>query len=493
MYVGSGYGPALCEGALGIFQPYTYKQRSILILLPLMMLAICTWALSPATSPGLDASQREVLLLTARIFFPGLFVIAVAMVVPAFDRVFQLATVTTVYVLSLMLLPAHLPEILDSPIVCVLMAVSSLLALFPYDSMEEDGFSNHTRRMIVTLFFVAGLPLSTMISVSFIVRQIDVFVLYTMEGTFGDGLLSVIYVPLYILLQSLGMHDMLGNLVSVSYHSRMVTSFVNTVIVCNIFALPATIFFRSLFTRSHVKLFLTLLVVICIMTSSIGTCVSLTLLLLLIFFPGAFGALLITGMCCFLLSYYMQIPAITTVENLYLPDLNYNEARSFFSMDNSNFGVLVGFAVLLPCVIIELSMVLKRDSILDRRRKLRNIATGYALNANSSPELVLLAWLRALGGISNISDVEEDGSWLYIQVVNMDLVSQTTLNSLVPNKMLIDSVNKLYLCDVGDQSRFLHQRLSKFIENNYAQGENEVPLSTPFKIEPMPYIHDNGS
>ncbi|MCK0513632.1 hypothetical protein MXE38_01910 [Anaerobiospirillum sp. NML120448] len=472
---------------MGIFQPYNYKQRSILILLPLMLLAICTWALNPINTPELALNQRDVLLLAARIFFPGLFAIAVALVVPTFDRLFQLTTVTIVYVLSLLLTLSSNISVINSPIICVLSAVSTLLAMLPYSSFEQDRFAGQSRRLFLTLFFVVLLPVVTLLALSVIVKQFNIFILYTLEDKFGEGLLSVIYVPMYLMLQSVGLHDLVGHLITFNYKNNMVTAFVNTIIVCNIFALPATIFFRSLFTKKHINLFLTLLVVVCILTSSIGACVSLILLLLVIFYPGAFGALLITSMSCFLLSYYLHIPAITSVENLYLPDVNFNSTREFFTEGNHNFGMLAAFAVIVPCIIIELSMVLSRENLLDKKRKIRSINRGYTINANSSPELTLLAFLRALGGISNIVDVEEDGSWIYIQVINNDQVSFTALNTLGIKKLLVDNVNNLYLCDVGDQSHFLHQRLSKFIENSFTVSEKEVALSTPFNIEPMPY------
>ena len=472
---------------MSIFQPYNYKQRSILILLPLMLLAICTWALNPINTPELALNQRDVLLLAARIFFPGLFAIAVALVVPTFDRLFQLTTVTIVYVLSLLLTLSSNISVINSPIICVLSAVSTLLAMLPYSSFEQDRFAGQSRRLFLTLFFVVLLPVVTLLALSVIVKQFNIFILYTLEDKFGEGLLSVIYVPMYLMLQSVGLHDLVGHLITFNYKNNMVTAFVNTIIVCNIFALPATIFFRSLFTKKHINLFLTLLVVVCILTSSIGACVSLILLLLVIFYPGAFGALLITSMSCFLLSYYLHIPAITSVENLYLPDVNFNSTREFFTEGNHNFGMLAAFAVIVPCIIIELSMVLSRENLLDKKRKIRSINRGYTINANSSPELTLLAFLRALGGISNIVDVEEDGSWIYIQVINNDQVSFTALNTLGIKKLLVDNVNNLYLCDVGDQSHFLHQRLSKFIENSFTVSEKEVALSTPFNIEPMPY------
>ena len=84
---------------------YGYQHRSILLLLPLMLLAISTWALSNQVAPQLDPGTRNYLLLTGRIFFPGLFVLMVAFVVPTVDRFVQLSVVAAVYVISLLCLP----------------------------------------------------------------------------------------------------------------------------------------------------------------------------------------------------------------------------------------------------------------------------------------------------------------------------------------------------------------------------------------------------
>lgn len=474
---------------------YTYKQRNFLILLPLLLLAISTWSLSPLITPNLDNALRNVLLLSARIFFPGLFVIAVAFVVPTFDRCFQISAVSIVYVISVMMIPSHSIDILINPIICVLTAVSSLLAMLPYQPSPEENFIKHTRRIFVTLFFVIVLPVSTLLSVVLILRQMDMFILYTFDETFGRSFLSVIYVPLYLLLQTLGFHDFVGELITLRYQNNMVTAFVNTVIVTNLFSLPATIFIRSFFTRTHVQLFLTLLVAISILTNSIGSCVSLTLLLLLIFYPGAFCTLLISSMACFILSYLMQVPAITTVDNLYLPDVNLAQTSMSLESNTSSAAMLEIFAIFIPVGLVLLSMFISRERILDRRRKLRSINIGYTITNTTVPELTVLALLRALGGISNISEVEEDGSWLYIQVVSHDPVSLSTIKSMTQDKVLVDRINNIYLCNIGEQSHFLHQRLSRLIENPFGEAEYEVQLSTPFEIKPMPYsnIADNGT
>lgn len=458
-----------------------------------MLLAICTWSLNPLNTPLLTDEMRQVLLLSARIFFPGLFAIAVAFVVPTFDRMFQMTTVAVVYVGAIILILDKNEDILTNPIICVVAAVSSLLALLPYNngyynSMgNEESFINSTRRFIVASIFTILLPIVTLIFAFVCIRQIDIFIIYTLDETFGQSFLSVIYVPIYLLLQTLGFHDLVGELITTHKSSHMVTAFVNTIILTNLFSLPATIFIRSLFTKRHIRLFLTLLVVICILTSSIGSCVSLTLLLLLIFYPGAFSTLLLSSMVCFGLSYFMDVPPITTVDNLYLPDITLASARMFLAHDTNTVAILESFAIFIPVMMVLVTMLISREKGLIKRSKMRSMKAGYSVNPLSSPELTVLAYLRSLGGISNIADVEEDGEWVYIQVVKHDLVSLNDLNNLVLQKVLIDRINKLYLCDVGEQSHFIYQRLIKLMDNRFGEADSEVPLSTPFKITPMPY------
>ncbi len=469
------------------FRTYTYKQRSILILLPLMLLAISTWALSETVTPWIEDQQRALMLLSARIFFPGLFAIAVAFVVPTFDRCFQIATVTIIYVASVMLVPSNRSDLLLNPIICVLAAISSLIAMLPLPMRLDENFINHTRRLFFILCNVIILPTITIIGILLILRQMNIYILYTFDETFGNSILSVIYVPLFLVLQTLGFHDLVGQLVSLRSGSSMSTAFINAIVVSNLFSLPAILFTRSLFTKGHVRLFLTMLVAVAILTNSIGACVSLVLLWLLIFYPGAFSVLLCSSMVCFAFSLLLQAPPLTSEGNLYMPDVRLDSVRLLFN-DNA-LTALEGFAIFIPVILVLFSMWVSRERTIDRKRKWRSVNIGYNINAASTPELKVLAFLRALGGISNIVDVAEDGAWLYIQVASHNHVSVTTLNSMLPEKVLIDRINKLYLCEVGEQSHFLHQRLSKLISNPFGETEFEVQISTPFDIHPMNYEH----
>lgn len=472
------------------FRTYTYKQRSILILLPLMLLAISTWALNESVSPWLDEQRRSVLYLSARIFFPGLFAIAVAFVIPTFDRCFQISTVTIIYVVALLIVPTYRSDLLLNPIICVLAAISSILAMLPYPVRLDENIINRTRRMFLVICSIVVLPTITVLGILLILRQMHIYILYTFDGTFGTSVLSVIYVPLYLVLQTLGFHDFVGELVTLRCNDSMATAFVNAIVVSNLFSLPAILFTRSLFTKGHVRLVLTMLVAIAILTNSIGACVSLILLWFMIFYPGSFAALLGTSMVCFTFSLLLQAPALTSVGNLYMPDISLNTVRLL--LKDQALTALEGFSVFIPVVLVLFSMWISRERSQDRRRKWRSINIGYSINASSTPELKVIAFLRALGGISNVVDVAEDGSWLYIQVASREAVSVSSLNSLLSDKVLIDRLNKLYLCEVGEQSHFLHQRLSKLIANPFGESEYEMQLSTPFDIRPMDYEHRSG-
>lgn len=466
---------------------YGYQHRSILLLLPLMLLAISTWALSNQVAPQLDPGTRNYLLLTGRIFFPGLFVLMVAFVVPTVDRFVQLSVVAAVYVISLLCLPGNPIDFLINPIVCVITAVSTLFALLPYQNGLEDSFVPKPKRILLTCFFVVVLPVITFICLGLILRQINTFILFTFEECFGNSMLSVIYVPIYLILQTLGAQDLVGALVTLRYQNTMVTAFVNAILVTNLIALPTTLFVRSFFTKKHVRLFLTLLVIIAIMTGSIGACVSLTLLMLLIFFPGSFSTLLVTAMSCFALSYLLEVPAITLVQNLYLPDTNLALTTMALNNVNSQIASLEAFALIFPAGLVFFAMFIQRERIRDRKRKLRSLNVGYSIGTTSAPELNALAFLRALGGMSNIIDIAVDGPWLYIQVVNNESVSLGALNGLTQEKVVVDRAAMLYLCNVGEQSNFLHLRLTKFLENPLGEAEYEVQVSMPFHIEPMPH------
>lgn len=444
-----------------------------------MLLAVSTWALSKAITPDLPDELRAELLLSVRICCPGLFAVAVAFFVPTFDRFFQIAMVSINYIALVSFIPMYMPSLSENPIICVVSAITSLFAFLP-NVHHDEGFIHHTRRILLGLMFSIILPIFTATSITLILRQMNVYVLFTFDEIFGRSLLSGIYVPVYLTLQAMGFQDIVSDLVSMSYQNNMVTAFVNTVIVTNMLSLPAALFSRSMFARYHTRLFMALLVVITVLASSIGACVSLTWLIIFVFYPGTFGILMLSSVICFSISYAMRVAPITSVNNLYMPDVNLSYTTLFYS---AQITFLELFAIILPIAVVTLCMTIKRDRSKRRRNKKRSVDFGYSVKATSTPELKLIAFLRALGGVSNIMDVEEDGSWLYVQVIDRDESSHLALNALFRKKILVDRVNRLYLCNIGPDSHFYYTRLSQLIENLFEEEEYKVPLSAPFTLE----------
>ena len=70
-----------------------YQQRSLLILLPLGLLAITTFALDRRIPIGIDYVLQNILLDVFRAMLPGFLAIAIAFMIPTFNRNLQLFSV----------------------------------------------------------------------------------------------------------------------------------------------------------------------------------------------------------------------------------------------------------------------------------------------------------------------------------------------------------------------------------------------------------------
>lgn len=462
---------------------YNYKLRSLLILIPLILLAIVTWSLNRSVTPDIAPDIRVDFLLAARTIFPWLFAVAVSFSVPTFDRMLQISSVTVIYFFTVWISASYNPLLFSNPTLCVITAVSTVLAFLPYESVRRSDYRSVSGTDIIrAVIYALLIPALTFIAAATVIRQVSIVVLYTFDDTFGKGPLSVIYVPIFIFLQTFGFHDIVGELLNNTNHGNIVASFINAVVITDMFSLPAVLFARSMSVKANIRLFLTLLMVITILTGSLGSCVSLTLMLLLIFYPGTFGILSLSAVFCGVLSFFMQVPAVTNVSNLYMPDLNLSHTILFFS---APVAVLEIFSVTVSVIMVFMSALIRKDQLSARKSTERSLSVGYSLAEDSSPELKLLALLRAFDGISNIVDVEADGAWLYVQVADRNRISTATLNVLTQDRLLIDRVNKIYLCETGEQSEFFCKRLSELIENSFGEDHYEVSVSVPFDFRSL--------
>lgn len=452
-----------------------------MILVPLMLMGPATWSLDPAVTPNMPDDIRVKLLLTVRIWFPGLFAVGIAFLIPTISRFLQIASVGGAYLLFAYFCPTYIPSVIYNPMICMVAATSALFAFLPA-STEYDYSRDHTNRLFFGVIFAFILPILTMIGLLLVVKQINTYVQFTFEDIFGKDLTSAVYVPLYILLQTLGMQDLIDRMISIVYQNNLVNAFVNAIIVTNIISLPMAMLVRSLFVKNHMRLFITLLALITWLTSSNGTCVALSWLALLLIFPGVFALLLMSSVLCFFISYINQVGALTTINNLYSPDINLANIYFLFS---SHTTMLEMFAFLLPSTLVACLMICKSEYSKYLKLKAREVNFGYNINKMSSPELKVVAILRSFGGISNIADIEADSNWLYVQVIDRNRVSTSTLNVLTHSKVLMDRVNKLYLCDIGARSQFYCKRIMDLMENHFGEEEYEVPVGTPVPLDSL--------
>ena len=74
-----------------------FQQKSLLLLLPLGLLAIVSYALDKRIPTLLDIEAQTLLLESCRIIIPGFFAIAAACMVPTFNRKIQIFSVGLVY------------------------------------------------------------------------------------------------------------------------------------------------------------------------------------------------------------------------------------------------------------------------------------------------------------------------------------------------------------------------------------------------------------
>ena len=180
-----------------------YQQRNLLLLLPLTGLAVLTWLLDSRVTPGLDMLTRQALLSFIRTLFPCLFAITVALIVPGRYLIARVSLVTGTYFLSLLLARYFLEDALDNPSICVLAAVTSMLVL---PENDDEVLLNRSAQLTDRLMPLV-LPFIVLLSLIIVIKQIEAFVLISFNEAFGKSLLSVIFAPLFLVLQALGSQE----------------------------------------------------------------------------------------------------------------------------------------------------------------------------------------------------------------------------------------------------------------------------------------------
>ena len=302
-------------------QNQAYQQRSLFLLLPLMLFALLVWTLSPRISTEMTPGLRHLCLNIIRVVFPGIFAITLVLLIPLKNRFIQFIITLSSYIILVVLIANINPDLLHNPVICSFAASASILAMLPSSVLfDEDQSINDTHEGNRISAFI--LPYLVLIGSIVILRQIQSFVEFSFSPAFGTSFLSFIYAPIFLVMQTFGHHEFLSYLASTNYEPLMRNAFINAIFVSNVISLPTIILVRSFFNGPSMRLFLTFLAAICAMTASIGGCVSLISLLIMIFLPSTFIVFLLNSVILCFLSYFMILPALTEISNLYTPDIN---------------------------------------------------------------------------------------------------------------------------------------------------------------------------
>lgn len=461
----------------------SWQSRSIGILIPLFLLSICSWALCDSNTPNLPAADKNFILNALRVFFPCLFAISVAFLLQVNNRPLQLSVVVLVYAISLYVIKKTIGENYPSPILASIAACCSILAMIPgnIDNTKKMSFRHiFDRYAPIDMLMVIILPVITLTGLILFIIQINAFILFTFTETFSLTIFSALLTPLFVILQSLGAQNFISELMALKFQNDNLSAFINAIIITNCICIPATLISRAYFAKNSNKLFLVSLAICCLLSASNGISLALILLIFIVFYPGSFLCLLISSLCIFLFSKLLEIKAIADINIFYNPDLHLNGINIYNLNDNTAILSILGFCIplLLVCVV----MILKSDHNSQLKQRRRLAFSGYNATYKSSAELRVLAFLRALGGISNIRHLQRKETTILAYIHDDRYVLGTLLHSICLKRASYDKVRKCYKCEIGDNAYFIYMRLIKLIGNTNLNSDNFIELAPEFNI-----------
>lgn len=458
-----------------------YQQRSLLLLFPLGLLAIASFALDKRIPIGIDFTIQNILLEICRTMIPGLFAITVACLIPTFNRFYQLFAVGLNYSLLCGISITFYPHLFTQPTAWVIASLAATMFLLPSNDLDQEAERASIGATLIKVLGVLFVPALVLLSFVVIIKNIEHSILITFTTVFVDSFLSCLFVPIYEIMLTLGFSSLLNSLVSLQTESETIHAMLNSILLTNLFVLPTLIMVRAYLAKSYNRLFLVFLAMITCLTSKIGSCISVELSILMFFYPGTLIVLCISSVMLFFLSLYLDLSNFTNFFMLYQPDLVLKNL-AFFQLSTSHYALMLT-AVIVPAIIQVILSKIGTVNYLKNKFKKRSITGGLSIDEIDNPELLLIAILKNIGGKSNIEAVSKLGNELIIKVFNYKLISSRELGKLGSKKVLfIRSINKIKL-DLGSMTNVIYTRLHNIVSDSANYNQNEVSLSEPFNFE----------
>lgn len=182
----------------------------------------------------------------------------------------------------------------------------------------------------------------------------------------------------------------------------------------------------------------------------------------------------------FFISLYYQLPALTNFHLLYLPDLSFKHL-SWLNFGHNYYEALI--VIILSALIIQaLLMHLYQFRYIRNPQRLTNAGHKIRLNRHSSPDLYVIALLKAFGGLSNLRSVIRQGRICYVKANDPNIVSLAELNKICMRKAHFERNHNIFVLDIGDNCAIITENLSSMIADISESSDTHITLSQEFII-----------
>ena len=450
-------------------------QGSFILLLPLLCLALISSGLDPRLPQQFTEEFRESIVNFSGIFFPGAFAAAAAFLMPTYWRSMQILSVAVIYSAITIIDPNGLQDLCSSPIVPVMASLSATFLYLPTE--HKDELKQDLGQGIVRFIQAALLATTVYVLLLSIIGSLADFIDLTFSRAFRISLLTAVITPVYTLMQTVGYTELVSSVRPLQSDDPHMLAVTTAVIGTNLISLPAILMVRAVIAKPTKRLFLISLSLITLITSHIGICISIELTLLLLFFPGTFVLLLTSSALLCLSCFFLQSCCLSEVIQLYQPNLVLPVTDVFALHENDVACIFLAFLIPVSLLITMYYANRRYGRALGSTTDFHSLR--YYLDKKSRPDLVTIALLRALGGLSNIVSVNHQGRDLLVEVVDINNVSTEAIRKICRHRSKIDRRNKMYICHTGANSSIVMQRFRQMLATTQMREEIVSSYTSP--------------
>lgn len=456
------------------------QPRLLLLLLPLALLTLISYAFDLRIRNQFSIALQSDILFLSRLFIPSLFALGAALLIPTSSRILQLIAVISNYFLLAFFSLQNMPGLFSQPTAWVIASLSSTLVLLPDLDRNVSRKKRSSLIILGELLLTFILPQITLIIIVIIIESLGNFISSAFTTNLVTSPFSCIIVPIYSLMQALGFNSLLNSIVNLQYNNEYTDALLNSISLGNILVLPIILLTSSFISPHNLRPFLCFFTLVVPLTSHIGTCVSIELTIILLFLQGCFFAFILSSISVFFISLYYDLPALTNFHLLYLPDLSFKHL-SWITFAHNYYEALI--VITISTLFIQIFLVhLYKFRYIRNTQRLPNLKNKIKLNRHSSPDLYVIALLKAFGGLSNLRSIIRQGRICYIKANDPNIVSLTELNRICMHKPRFERNHNVYVLDIGDNCAIITENLSAMIADIGESSDTHITLSQEYII-----------